>query len=95
MREKRYNYINKKKGGINMNKLFILNFWYRNGYGDVPIILSTRSDAEEMALAIHQEHLYESFLCYLIEDEDTVEDAVKWAYDDVVAYSIKEAVALL
>lgn len=78
-----------------MNKLFILNFWHEDGYGDTPIILGSRSDAEEMALACHQDILYESFLGYLIEDEDTVEDAVKWAYDDVVAYSIKEAVALL
>lgn len=78
-----------------MNELFILNFWYGDGFGGTPFVLSSRSDAEEMALACHQETLYESFLCYLIEDEDTVEDALRWAYDDVDAYSIQKAAALL
>lgn len=78
-----------------MNELFILNFWYGDGYGDVPIILSTRSDAEEMALAIHQEHLYETFLGLLLHGELNSEEATKMAYDDVVDYDIKEAAALL
>lgn len=78
-----------------MKELFILNFWYVDGYGDVPIVLGSRSDAEEMALAIHQGNLYETFLHYLMEDEDSVEDALYWAYDDVVVYSIKKAAAFL
>lgn len=77
-----------------MNELFILSFWYGDGFGDTPIIFSSRSDAEEMALTIHQEHLYESFLRFLVEDEDTVEDALYWADDDVLKYSIEKAAML-
>lgn len=78
-----------------MNEIFILNFWYGDGYGGAPIGLGSRSDAEEMALAFHQEHLYESFLHFLMEDEDTVEDALYWANDDVLKYSIEKAAVLL
>jgi hypothetical protein len=78
-----------------MNELFILDFWYGDGYGGIPIVLGSRSDAEEMALAIHQEHLYGSFLYFLLEDGRTVEKSVEWAYDDVYDYDIKKADVLL
>ena len=80
---------------MNMNELFILGFWYGDGFGGTPVILGSRGDAEEMALAIHQENLYESFLRFLMEDEDTVEDALYWAADDVRGYSIEKAAVLL
>jgi hypothetical protein len=78
-----------------MNEIFILNFWYGDGYGDTPIILGSRSDAEEMALAFHQEHLYEDFLWLLQQDDRTVEGSMEWADDDVLEYDIKKAAVLL
>lgn len=78
-----------------MNELFILNFWYGDGYGNTPIILGSRSDAEEMALAFHQEYLYETFLCFLLYAELSPEEAMKRAYDDVLEYVIKKAAVLL
>lgn len=77
------------------NELFVLNFWYGDGFGGGPIILASRSDAEEMALAFYQESMYESFLRLLLKDEETLEDAVKWADDDVLEYSIEKAAVLL
>ena len=78
-----------------MNELFTLNFWYGDGYGDTPIILGSRSDAEEMALAIHQEHLYEDFLRLLQQVDRTVETSMEWADDEVLEYDIKKAAVLL
>lgn len=78
-----------------MNELFILDFWYGDGYGDAPIILSTRNDAEEMALAIHQEHLYEDFLRLLQQADRTVEKSMEWADDEVLEYAIRKAAVLL
>lgn len=78
-----------------MEKVFTLNFWYGDGFGGAPIVLISRSDAEEMALAFYQENLYESFLRLLLEDEETIEDSVEWADDDVLEYSIQEAAAFL
>jgi len=76
-----------------MEKFFILDFWYGDGYGDIPILLNSRSDAEEMALATHQERLYEDFLHLLLQRNKTIEEAVEWADDDVLEYVIREAVA--
>lgn len=78
-----------------MEKRYILNFWYGDGFGGTPFVLSSRSDAEEMALACHQWNLYEYFLRCLMVDGDAVKDALRWAYDDVVEYSIQEAAAFL
>ena len=78
-----------------MDELFILDFWYGDGYGDAPIIISARSDAEEMALAIHQEHLYEDFLRLLQQADRTVEKCMEWADDEVLEYVIREAAVLL
>jgi hypothetical protein len=78
-----------------MNELFILNLWYGDGFGNGPIVLASRSDAEEMALAFYQEGLYESFLRLLMVDGDAVKDALRWAYDDVDEYSIEKAAAFL
>ena len=78
-----------------MNELFILNFWYGDGYGDAPIVLGSRSDAEEMALAVYQENLYETFLRLLLCTDLTPEECAEWASDDVHEYVIKKAAVLL